>query len=417
MTAPGWHPDPYRRHELRWWDGAVWSEHVSDQGQAGVDPVGSAPVAAVDSGWLPPTAQQPTASPSTDWSSAAVPPTVQQPAVPPGSPVPAPDGSRRSSPVPWIVGGVVVALLAAGGALLAVRGGSDDGSEEGTTVPIAPTSLVPETTGPLVLPTTSTPPATSEPVATTTPLTTTPPTLPAGVPPTGDLLVTALPTAADVPSDWVAAEVGTAVDFEGGSGLGQGLCGGDGESLRAWNGGSIGNAFSDYFDLPSTASVSYWLVGFPDEATATAYLAATAAQAETCAETINYELTEGTEPGQYDGFAEGFGDTAIWTFDETAASGVATVDGADEALELAYVSNYATTFDGTEFGGSLAALRLYERYGSVILVTELFGEWDLRGFSDTDLPDYRPAAEDLVIASDAVRPAVLDRLRAAGVIG
>jgi hypothetical protein len=393
MTAPGWHPDPYRRHELRWWDGTTWTEHVSDQGRAGVDPVGSAPASAADSGWLPPTAQQPAVVP-----------------------VAAPDGPRRSNPVPWIVGGVVVALLAAGGALLALRGGSDDGSEEGTTVPTAPTSVAP-TTGPLVLPTTSTPPATSEPVATTTLPTTTPPTLPAGVPPTGDLLVTALPTADDVPSDWVASGLGTAVDFEGGSGLGQGLCGGDGESLRAWNLGSLGNAFSDYFDLPSTASVASWLVGFPDEASAGAYLAATAAQADTCAETINYELTEGTEPGQYDGFAEGFGDTAIWTFDETAASGAASIDGAAEALELAYVSNFSTTFDGTEFGGSHAALRLYERYGSVILVTELFGEWDLRGFSDTDLPDYRPAAEDLVAASDAMRPVVLDRLRAAGVIG
>ncbi len=29
---PEWLPDPTRRHELRFWDGARWSEHVSDRG-------------------------------------------------------------------------------------------------------------------------------------------------------------------------------------------------------------------------------------------------------------------------------------------------------------------------------------------------------------------------------------------------
>jgi len=28
--APGWYPDPFGRHETRWWDGAQWTEHVRD---------------------------------------------------------------------------------------------------------------------------------------------------------------------------------------------------------------------------------------------------------------------------------------------------------------------------------------------------------------------------------------------------
>ena len=37
----GWHPDPFQRHQLRYWDGGVWTEHVSDHGVARVDaPVG-----------------------------------------------------------------------------------------------------------------------------------------------------------------------------------------------------------------------------------------------------------------------------------------------------------------------------------------------------------------------------------------
>jgi hypothetical protein len=36
-VAPGWHPDPAGRHELRYWTGTDWSEHVSTGGKTGVD--------------------------------------------------------------------------------------------------------------------------------------------------------------------------------------------------------------------------------------------------------------------------------------------------------------------------------------------------------------------------------------------
>ena len=35
--APGWDADPYGRHELRYWDGAEWTDHVSDAGVTGTD--------------------------------------------------------------------------------------------------------------------------------------------------------------------------------------------------------------------------------------------------------------------------------------------------------------------------------------------------------------------------------------------
>lgn len=31
-TPAGWYPDPNHTHELRYWDGDTWTEHVSDQG-------------------------------------------------------------------------------------------------------------------------------------------------------------------------------------------------------------------------------------------------------------------------------------------------------------------------------------------------------------------------------------------------
>jgi hypothetical protein len=35
----GWRSDPYRRHELRYWDGLAWTAHVSDLDVVGDDPV------------------------------------------------------------------------------------------------------------------------------------------------------------------------------------------------------------------------------------------------------------------------------------------------------------------------------------------------------------------------------------------
>jgi uncharacterized protein YxjI len=38
-TPANWYPDPTSRHELRYWDGTAWTDHVSDQGVTGHDPV------------------------------------------------------------------------------------------------------------------------------------------------------------------------------------------------------------------------------------------------------------------------------------------------------------------------------------------------------------------------------------------
>jgi uncharacterized protein YxjI len=37
-TPASWYPDPLGRHELRYWDGAQWTQHVSSHGRQAVDP-------------------------------------------------------------------------------------------------------------------------------------------------------------------------------------------------------------------------------------------------------------------------------------------------------------------------------------------------------------------------------------------
>ena len=38
QSPAGWHPHPLGRHELRYWNGGQWSEHVSTSGRQAIDP-------------------------------------------------------------------------------------------------------------------------------------------------------------------------------------------------------------------------------------------------------------------------------------------------------------------------------------------------------------------------------------------
>ena len=50
MSAPAaWLADPNRRHQLRYWNGTAWTDHVSDNGVASMDPVSVPPAAG---GWM-----------------------------------------------------------------------------------------------------------------------------------------------------------------------------------------------------------------------------------------------------------------------------------------------------------------------------------------------------------------------------
>ena len=41
-VAANWYPDPQGRAELRYWDGTSWTDHISNQGVQGTDPLGGA---------------------------------------------------------------------------------------------------------------------------------------------------------------------------------------------------------------------------------------------------------------------------------------------------------------------------------------------------------------------------------------
>jgi uncharacterized protein YxjI len=48
-TPANWYPDPMKRHELRYWDGSAWTEHVSTNGITGTDPLQAKGLDRIDS--------------------------------------------------------------------------------------------------------------------------------------------------------------------------------------------------------------------------------------------------------------------------------------------------------------------------------------------------------------------------------
>lgn len=103
-AAPGWYPDPYGRHERRYWSGIRWSRHVEDRGYRAQEQPPERPVLL---------------RPRTDGEQmlGAEPPPRRM----------APRSRRR--PAGPIAGGLAVVLVAVVGVVMLTRGGGDDGDD------------------------------------------------------------------------------------------------------------------------------------------------------------------------------------------------------------------------------------------------------------------------------------------------
>jgi uncharacterized RDD family membrane protein YckC len=90
-----WAPDPLGRHHYRYWDGAQWTEHVSDDGVVSVDPPVANPTPATDP---PSTPSAPAEQPAED-----VPPEAAGYAAPTPTPTsePTPTPAPTPTPTPW----------------------------------------------------------------------------------------------------------------------------------------------------------------------------------------------------------------------------------------------------------------------------------------------------------------------------
>jgi Protein of unknown function (DUF2510) len=107
-STPGWYPDPTGGHQLRYFDGNVWTEHVSDNGVQSMAPVAAAP---------PVQPAQPAEPVQRPAQTAGPAPTAASPSGPPPK--------RRGGALKWIVAVVAVVVVLFIGAVV-VQVVSDD---------------------------------------------------------------------------------------------------------------------------------------------------------------------------------------------------------------------------------------------------------------------------------------------------
>lgn len=91
-APPAWQADPTGRHELRYWNGTAWTDNVSDRGVTGLDPLTAPTAAASDAS--PPVSAAPVAAAPIATAPVGAPPVATPapvpvaPAVQPAPPVP-----------------------------------------------------------------------------------------------------------------------------------------------------------------------------------------------------------------------------------------------------------------------------------------------------------------------------------------
>lgn len=241
MTPPSWQPDPMGRHELRWWDGRAWTEHVTSGGVRSIDPI-------APQGWSAP--------------------------VTPSTPV-----HRTRTP---LLIGVAAALLVIGltaGAIIIFSG-----TDTGDVTSIATTSVA----------------GSGNTEASEVPATTND----SSVEVSPELLITLLPSIDDVPADWSMSFEGDPAP-EPASGEGYGYCGGDNAIARARSSGSILEAYGPGWELPDGSTFGTDVLVFESDADAQAFLDGTLEQANACgSDPVTFTAPESDADWLADGFGD-----------------------------------------------------------------------------------------------------------------
>lgn len=377
MSSPSWHPDPFHRHELRWWDGTRWSDNVMDQGVAAIDPV---QVQTPGMTWPTPSISTPNTPPPT--------------MVMPTTPAPAPKKNTG-----LVIGGVA-AVAALGIGAFVVLGGDDDSKQTTTT-----STVVVATTA---LPATTTIAATTTTVVTTT--TTPPTTLPAAA--NADALIAAMPTDADTPADWSRySEPELAAEPQ--SGVGWGFCGGDNAAARALASGSVAQVYGPSWDLPDGGWFGVDAYSFPTAADAAAYIEATDLQVNGC---MTDPVSDTWAESDIDLFEDGFGDEAVWNVVEANMGYFDDTADADSMLRIIFDQSLSVSYEGTDYSVTFTENSRTEQHGRVVLFFWLYGQWDYQGWGGPPDWEYMPVDTELDAAAAAVRGILLANLTASGAL-
>jgi len=232
---------------------------------------------------------------------------------------------------------------------------------------------------------------------------------------TADELGAALPVVTDLGEGWVDFGDAPVLDPAPGEGLGVGSCGGANAVGRAAPFDLVATAQGPNLQGPGERRGATSIYSFETVEGATGFIDTTY-QAIECPDGVSWEWIQRTQPAaadEYNGFGiDDFADGETWFFTEYGASEYEPdYPEGDAPLLVSVDRTYSLTAFEIEFGQTAGTLARYVRFGNVVVVTAMSGNWAHQGYVDLDkIVAFEPTAQDLADYTNAVVPLVLERL-------
>ena len=192
------------------------------------------------------------------------------------------------------------------------------------------------------------------------------------------------------------------------------MCIGDNDSSLAAAAGVRAIAGAGWYDLPSGGWYEMRTYGFPTPADAASFMNMTRLQATACPAGNTYQLPEGPNDGQFDGFNDG-DPPVVWNMSEQIYEADVTVAGVDETIQIVWITSFSTTEDRVAYSGVETTAYQFERFGAVVVVHVIDSWHDFVGFGSGG-GTYVADPVDVIGIAEAFRPGLVQRMRDASLI-
>lgn len=305
----------------------------------------------------------------------------------------------EKDPTTKIIVGVVAVGAIALGVVFATRGGDDGGSTSKPPATAASGSTT--TTGACTTSTTIGSSTTSTTAVATS--------LPSG-PIDGSALVGAMPTAADLPSDWSQYRE---ADPNAIAGEGPFYCDQIDEVTRALAADGVA-AYGPRYDLPTGSWFGYDVYSFPTNDAAAEFMMDSRDHANLCSSTpISYTEIEADM-----GFLnDQFSDDIVWNVQEASAASAGQFLDGEGIVRITVEMRYTTQAEGATLSVNETILVLYEQHGRTVVEYWVGGNWNFAGIG-TGQPEHahQPQQTELDAAADMVGSVLLPNLTTLGAV-
>ncbi len=296
---------------------------------------------------------------------------------------------------------IIVGVVAVGAIALGVVFATRSGGDEKSTASTSPTTTA------VVGSTTTLPGSTTTSAgASTTIGSATLPTAPID----GAALVTAMPTASELPDGWSQYRDADPAPI---AGDGAAYCDQIDEVTSALAAGGT-PAYGPRYDLPTGAWFGFDVFAFDSADAATQFMRDTGDDANLCSTApVTYTRTEADMAFLNDEFS----DDVLWNVREGSAATIGNIVSGQGVMRVTVEIEYTTQAAGKSLKVRETIYIMYEQHGRLVTEYWVGGSWDFQGMG-TGQPEnaHQPLVTELDDAVEAIREPMLTRLTALGAV-